>query len=196
MADKVLANLPVLMVCLRKSGQDWMENNIMLDKNRWNALGIFYAITLTVTLALILFLSKIAHIPDPTWALISAVVCTELDLGQVRQVVVKRIFATIVGAGIAVAVLMILGLGYVTILTGVVLITLWSHYFIRVSNWKLATATGVIVLVVGLHEQTAGLAEHVAIQRALEVIAGSIIAGILSSISGKVFAVIQTWRKH
>lgn len=161
----------------------------MNASGRWNVIGLFYAITLVITVGLILFLSKLFHVTDPTWALISAVVCTELDMGLARQLVMKRILATIIGAGLAVAVLMILGLGYITILAGVIIITLSCHYLMRIDNWKLATATGVMVLVIGLQQHSVGFAENIAIKRALEVIAGSITAGIVSLILGKLWAV-------
>jgi len=161
----------------------------MSETSRWNAIGLFYAITLVISVGLILFLSKIFHIADPTWALISAVVCTELDMGLARQLVMMRILATIIGAGLAVAVLMISGPGNITLMAGVIIITLSCHYLMRIDNWKLATATGVMVLVIGLQQHSVGVAESIAIKRALEVIAGSITAGIVSLILGKLRAV-------
>lgn len=172
-----------------------LKSKLKLKLHHWNAVGLFYAITLAVTVGLILFLSKIFHIIDPTWALISAVVCTELDLGQARQLVMARIWATIIGAGLAVAVLMVLGPGYITILMGVVITTLACHYLMRVDNWKLATATGLMVLVISLQQHSVGFAENIAIKRALEVIAGSVAAGIVSLILGKFRAFIQFHHK-
>ncbi len=170
--------------------------DITSNPNRWNTLGLFYAITLTLTVGLILFLSKILHIGDPTWALISAVVCAELDMRQARQLVLVRIWATIIGAGLATVTLMTVGLGYMPILAGVILITLFCHYLIRIDNWKLAIATGLMILVIGLQQNSIPFAESIAIKRALEVIVGSITAGVVSLMLGYLWIAIQLWRKH
>lgn len=61
-----------------------MKNAQSINSNRWNAVGLFYAITLTLTSSMILFLSKMLDVIDPTWALISAVVCAEFDMEQAR----------------------------------------------------------------------------------------------------------------
>lgn len=158
----------------------------------WNTTGLRYAITLIIVIGIIMLGARIINVTDPTWALISGVVCTELEIDQARSAVFLRIFATIVGVVLACLVLLTIGPGYLGILIGVLITTLICHYGIPLKNgWKLATATGLMVLVAGLHQHSVDFAEAIAIKRAIEVISGSLIASIISFISRNLWAALD-----
>lgn len=149
---------------------------------KWNSAGIYYSAALLVVIAIIMLGAKIFNVADPTWALISGVVCTELEIDQVKFVVIFRILATVIGVVIASLITLIVGPGYLGIMLGVLMITLVCHYIIPLTNnWKLATATGVMVLVAAFQQHSVHFAEAVALKRAAEVIFGSLVAGIVSS---------------
>lgn len=148
---------------------------------KWNSLGLYYSAALLIVIGLIMLAAKIFHVADPTWALISGVVCTELEMDQVKDVVIYRILATIIGAVLASLVTLILGPGYLGIMLGVLIITLVCQYLIPLgNNWKLAIATGVIILVAAFQEHSYQFAENIALKRAGEVVFGSLLAGLVS----------------
>lgn len=157
---------------------------------QWSITGIRYALTLVIVVGAIIGGAKLFHIPDMTWALISGVVCTELELDQVRTVMIMRILATIVGVILAILILLVFGSGYLSIILGVAITTMFCYFIIPLKNsWKLASATGVLVLIAALQQHSVNLAEMVALNRALEVIAGSLVAGVIS------FTVSKLWSK-
>lgn len=148
---------------------------------RWNILGLCYSITLLLTVAIIIMGAKMLNIPDVTWALISGVVCTEIEIGQVYSLMLLRILSTLVGAGMACLVLLILGTGYFSIMAGVMLTTLACYYIFNLQhNWKLATATSIMVLIASTEHNSINTAELIALKRTVEVISGSVIAVVVS----------------
>ena len=94
-------------------------------------LGIRYVITLTLVLALILWGGELLHVADVTWALISAVVCTELEIDQAYMTTVRRIIATFIGVMIALIALIIFGINYVTVFISVSITTLLCYLFFQ-----------------------------------------------------------------
>jgi hypothetical protein len=102
------------------------------------------------------------------------------------------LIATLLGILLSLIVIAILGPGYAAILCGVILITLVCHYVVHVgSSWKLATATGAIVLVSTLHQQSIVPAEITAYQRGAEVFFGSLTGGLVSLGLGKIWQKIK-----
>lgn len=157
-----------------------------------NITGLYHSVTLLIVIGVIMYGAKICHIPDPTWALISGVVCTELEIEQARSVILSRIFATIIGVTLACITLLIIGPGYLGIMVCILITALICHYGIPIKNaWKLATATSIIVLISGLKQHSVYFAETMALTRASEVIGGSIIAGIISILSGKLLLILE-----
>lgn len=148
--------------------------------------GLIYAVILASVVGLIMIESWIFHISDPTWAIVSGVVCSELEIEQARTLVYGRIAATLVGVALSFLMLVIIGHGYFTIIAGVILTTLICQYIIHLgTHWKFATATGAIILVAGLNQQSVMAAEAIAYKRAIEVIMGSVTAGFVSLILGQ-----------
>jgi uncharacterized membrane protein YccC len=132
------------------------------------------------------------HVPDPTWALISGIICTELDMNRAKNIVIKRTLLTILGVIVALAILLILGPGLSTLFVGVAVITLIFHYIIPLGDdWKFTTATAIVVLVVATQQHSLASAEIMGFKRAVEVSAGSITAGIVSIISSSLFKFIK-----
>ncbi len=147
-------------------------------------VGIHYTATLLVVIGLILYGAKFFQVSDPTWALISGVICTELDMNRAKNTVIKRTLLTILGVIFALGILLIGSPNLGTLLFGIAVITLIFHYIIPLGDdWKLPTATAMIILVVATQQHSTASAEIIAIKRAFEVAAGSIIAGIVSIIS-------------
>lgn len=147
--------------------------------------GLIYATTLAIAVGLIMLEAWIFNLTDPTWAIVSGVICTELEINQTRQLVFGRIVATLVGVTLAFLMLESLGPGYIAVIAGVILTTLVCQYAINLGNhWKFATATGAIILVAGLHAHSVAAVETIAYKRAIEVTMGSITAGIVSLIVG------------
>lgn len=171
-----------MLLCTQDKGKDTIMTTT----------GLRYAITLVIVIGIIMTGAKIFNVTDPTWALISGVVCTELEIDQARSIVFLRIFATIIGVILACLVLLTIGPGYLGIMVGVLITTLICHYGIPIKNgWKLATATGLMVLVAGLQQHSIHFAETIAIKRAIEVIAGSLVAGIISFFSRYAWLAIE-----
>lgn len=155
-----------------------------MSKYNWSILGISYTVTLLVVISLILYGAIFFRVSDPTWALISGVICTELDMNKAKSIVTKRTFLTILGVFLALGILLICGPSLGTLFFGVAIVTLIFHYLIPLGdNWKFTTATAMIVLVVATQQHSIASAEIMALKRAAEVAAGSIIAGIVSIIS-------------
>lgn len=147
-------------------------------------IGVHYTITLLVVMGLILFGSIFFHVVDPTWALISGVICTELDIKRAKGAVIKRTLLTILGVLFALVILFILGTGLDTLFFGVAAITLVFHYIIPLGDdWKFTTATAMVILVVATQQHSIASAETMAFKRAVEVSAGSITAGVVSIVS-------------
>ena len=161
-------------------------------KHNWSWLGVYYAITLIVVIGIVLFGAKFFQVNDPTWALISAIICTELDLNRTPSVVMQRIFLTIIGVVLALIMLLIFGIGYIALFAGTIFITLTCHYIIPLSNnWKLATATGMIVLLAASQQHSVKVAEIIGFTRSVEVVVGSVIAGVVSIISGQFWRIVN-----
>ncbi len=158
---------------------------------RWNIIGLCYSITLLLVISIIIIGAKIFNIADVTWALISAVICTEIESG-VYSVVFLRIISTLIGAITAYLVLAIMGPGYFAIIVGVIITTLTCYYVFNLhNNWKVASATSVIVLVAGTQQNSVSTAELLAFKRAIEVIAGSLTAGVVSFILKKLWTILK-----
>lgn len=152
------------------------------------SVSVHYAVTLVLVISLVLFIAKLLHIADPTWALISAVICTELDVNKTTGIVIRRVLLTILGVGLALVTLLIGGPSFATLLVGVAIITLICHCIGSLSDhWKFTTATAMVVLVVATQQHSVGSAELVALKRAAEVAAGSVISGLASIISSKLW---------
>ena len=148
------------------------------------SVAIHYAITLIVVISLVLWGAKIFHITDPTWALISAVICTEWDVNKTIGVVLRRVVLTGLGAALALSILYIGKPNLATLLIGVGLITLICHYIAPLrDHWKFTTATAMVVLVVATQQHAFDPAEWVALKRAAEVTSGSVAAGLVSMMS-------------
>jgi uncharacterized membrane protein YccC len=153
----------------------------MIMKLSRNFIGLRYALTLVVVIGVIILGLNLFHIADGTWALISGVVCTELEVDQVHNVILMRLLSTIVGVVLSTLILILIGPNYWSVIVGVLVTTLTCHYILPLKNsWKLATATGVMVLIAGLQQNSIHVAESLALKRALEVIGGSIVAGVIS----------------
>ncbi len=159
-----------------------METNSSFD-----VTGLHYSIALAIVSSLIMLGSWLSGFHDPLWVLLSGVICTEIVHDQTKSVVVRRIMATLIGTGISCVLLMVFGSGFVTLIAGIVIITLVMHYLIPVHNsWKLAVATGAIVLLTGFEQNSIAIAENIALKRALEVTAGSLLAGLVSMVMNSI----------
>lgn len=155
---------------------------------QWNMLGVRYAITLALVVGLIMFGARLFNIADCSWAVISAVLCTELDRSRTHSTVLKRIIATLIGAIFALGCLLLVGPGYFPTLMSVIILTLLCHYLLPVGDsWKLTVATSAMILVISLQQHSIPIAEKIAIKRALEVLVGSITAGVVSLFMSRVF---------
>lgn len=171
-----------------------MTNNKNISRT---ILGTRYTITLILVLAIILWGGQLFHSADITWALISAVVCTELEIDQAYTTIIRRIIATLIGVIIATGALIIFGINYFTLFISVTLTTLLCYFLFPTGNsWKLATATGVMVLAASLQQHSISFAEQIAVKRAIEVMAGSIIAGIVSLLGNKLWSIFSRKKKE
>lgn len=150
-------------------------------KYNWSIVGIHYTATLLVVIGLIFWGTVFFQVSDPTWALISGVICTELDMNRAKSIVIKRTLLTVLGVVLALGILLICGPSLGTLLFGVALITLIFHYIIPLGdNWKFTTATAMVILVVATQQHSIASAEVMAFKRAVEVAAGSVTAGMVS----------------
>lgn len=155
-------------------------------------VGVHYAITLLFVISLILFVAQLFHISDPTWALISAVICTELDVNKTNSIVIRRVLFTILGVAFALITLLVGGPSLATLLVGVALIALVCHLIGSLSdNWKFTIATAMVVLVIATQQNSVDSAELVAFKRAAEVTTGSVVSGLISIISSKLWCWIS-----
>jgi uncharacterized membrane protein YccC len=155
--------------------------------------GIIHAIILALVVGIILLEAWFFRLSDPTWSVISGVVSSELQIDQARTLIFDRILATLLGVVFAVIFLILFGSGYFSIIGGVVFITLMCHYAARLKNyWKLAPATGAIILMTNLHQQSVTPAEAMALKRAFEVALGSLTAGAVTLIVGTLWEKIKT----
>lgn len=156
----------------------------------WYWPGTRYTLTLTTTMVVALLMAKLCRVPDPLWLLISCVVCAEVDSQQMKKLVSNRILANIVGAAVGTLCLFALGIGYVVMLLSIVFLTALCHWIPALrDSWRTTVTTGLIVLMASLQQASVPFAEHLAIRRAIEVIAGCLIAAVVSALWAKL------WRK-
>lgn len=140
-------------------------------------MTFFYAISLALAVSLVLLGGLLFDLSDLTWALISVIICTELDITQTKNLVIQRMFLTMLGVAFGMGVLLLFGCNFYTLFVGVILIMLvCRHTTFLANNWKFTTATAMVILVIAAQEHSLRLAEIIAIKRAVEVSAGSIIA--------------------
>lgn len=153
--------------------------------------GVCFSLTLLAVVSGALLGARWMEVADPTWVLVSAVVCTEFEYDAARSIAFSRIFSTVIGAAFASLVLWLLGPGTPALLIGTVSIGLVCRSVPRLErNLKLATATGLIVLIAGSQQHSLAFGETVAFQRALDVMAGSLTAGAISLLMSKCWAAL------
>jgi uncharacterized membrane protein YgaE (UPF0421/DUF939 family) len=150
--------------------------------------SFYHCLILVVVISLILIVAPYLHFSDPTWALISGVVCIETEFDSISVAVWQRILSTLIGAGIGCFLLYFLTFGTSGLIVGVFLISFICHFvvFLR-NNWKLATATGVIVLIAASQQHSLVAAETIALKRGMEVIVGCLCAGVVGFLMGKLW---------
>ncbi|MDI9357407.1 MAG: FUSC family protein [Phycisphaerales bacterium] len=122
---------------------------------------------------------------DYIWAIISVVVVSDPDIKNATENIILRIINTILGCGIGMLCVWTLGTKTYSLLTAVFITTIISHLFMKKKSWRLAPATCIIVymgVLVGEANNKSLSPIHLATERTIEIIAGCIIALVLSFI--------------
>ncbi len=151
-----------------------------MNFKNWQTSGL-RSLALLIVIGIIIILGRILHIKDITWALISGVICSEIEIDRTHSVVLLRILETTIGVSFASLILIIIGPGYFGLIIDVIGVALIcnSTSLLSKNSWKLATATSLIVLIAGLQQHSIYLGVITALKRAGEVILGSLTAGVV-----------------
>lgn len=114
---------------------------------------------------------------DPYWAMISLIVVTEPDVKVAKENFNARLINTISGSVVAGLALIVIGIGFFSMLIAltfaVLIAMLWQRY---PSNWRLSPATVVIVMSAANAGSGMNQELHFGLLRVEEVLAGSAVA--------------------
>ncbi len=161
-----------------------------LDINR-NSLLYVFRIVLGCLIAW--YLTDLLHMDKREWALISVVIVSEPDFGNLRSNTMTRVINTLSGCAVGLLFLLICGVSFLSLMLALTASILISTSFPKYpSSWKLAPVTVVIVMLPSIMQHL-HLTEALkfALSRTLEVLIGCFVAFLL----GLVFDAFHRQRK-
>lgn len=129
---------------------------------------------------------------NPQWGLISTVIVTNVKAETAWMACISRVMNTLIGAVVGLGVVWLLGTSEWSILVAMAISTVISADVVRVPvSWRIAPVTAVIVACPAYWDHSSHEAMSAAGQRVLEVLVGSIVAVLVSYLSGRLLH-----RKH
>jgi len=154
--------------------------------------SLLYTFRTVLGCAIVWLLFNWLRLEKMEWALISVIIVSEPDFGNLRNAVTSRVTNTVMGCAVGAACILLVGVTIWSLLLGVMVSVLISTSFKRYpSAWKLAPATVCIVMAPSVMEAVPWReAINVALTRTGEVLLGCFVAFAL----GLIFSTIRHLR--
>jgi uncharacterized membrane protein YccC len=165
--------------------QKWLPK---LAWPRREPIGLRYALRIAVAMIIVWVVFKAFGVTYPIWAMISAVMVSEIELHASYLATRGRIAHTMAGCAVGLIFLAVTGTGMWQLCAASVVSSLVSFYLVHLGgNWRTAPAATVIVMATGLHSMSKYAGYQAAIERSLEVLGGSIVALVVSWVAAKLW---------
>lgn len=166
-----------------------MKFNLVISRN-----SLLYVFRIVLGCLAAWYLTVLLHMDKREWALISVVIVSEPDFGNLRSNTITRVINTLSGCAIGLLFLVICGVNFLSMMLGITASILISTSFPKYpSSWKLAPVTVVIVMMPSLLQHAKlGEALIIALYRAGEMLLGCVVAFLL----GLIFDAIHRHRKN
>jgi len=164
-----------------------------LERHDLPALAGF-VVRCVASAALSYFVARALGLPHPVWAPVSALVVTQEDFSATRASIWGRLFGTVIGALISLAVHrggLLFGLPIETqiaVAVGICAVGTWLHPAIRVCMW-----TCPLVLLTASPDESP---EFTAFLRTSEVLLGVFIGGALHFAEARLMLWLRPWMEH
>lgn len=156
-----------------------------------DAGGLHYALRILIGVALAQFIFHYLRDTNPLWAIISVVMVSEPEVSAAMKAFTSRLTTTLIGCVVAVAMVAAAGPMHWIIPVAAAISALIVYYLIKVPiSWKVAPLTAALVLTMAVLEETREAGIMFALARGGEVLAGGLIAVIVS------WAVDLVWPVH
>jgi len=154
--------------------------------------SLLYAFRTVLGCAIVWLLFKWLQLEKMEWALISVIIVSEPDFGNLRNAITSRIINTVTGCAVGAMCILLVGVTIWSLLLGVTVSVLISTSFKKYpSAWKLAPATVSIVMAPSIMENMPWHeAIVIALTRTGEVLLGCLVAFTL----GVIFSAIRRLR--
>jgi len=124
----------------------------------------------------------------PIWAMISVVMVSEIELHASYIATRGRIAHTAAGCAVGLIVLALAGTGIWQLCAASVIASLVSFYLVQLGgNWRTAPAATVVVMATGIQHFSRYAGYQAAVERAVEVLGGSIIALAVTWVAAKLW---------
>ncbi|GGF06326.1 FUSC family protein [Hymenobacter cavernae] len=158
----------------------------------FTTMSLLYAFRTVLGCAIVWLLFNWLKLEKMEWALISVIIVSEPDFGNLRNAITSRIVNTVMGCAIGAVCILVVGVTVWSLLVGVTVSVLISTSFKQYpSAWKLAPATVSIVMAPAVMEHAPWReAIATALTRTGEVLLGCFVAFAL----GFIFSTIRRWR--
>jgi uncharacterized membrane protein YccC len=165
-----------------------MKFNLVVNRN-----SLLYVFRIVLGCLICWYLTNLIHMDKREWALISVVIVSEPDFGNLRSNTMTRVINTLSGCAVGLLFLLIAGVSFLSLMLALTASILISTSFPKYpSSWKLAPVTVVIVMVPSIMQHLHLLeALKFALSRTLEVLIGCLVAFLL----GLVFDAFHRQRK-
>jgi uncharacterized membrane protein YccC len=173
-----------------------MEASPNLDKKlftkppwpRREPIGVRYTLRITIGMIIVWMLFKAFGVTYPIWAMISVVMVSEIELQASYVAARGRIVHTALGCAVGLIFLAAAGTGMWQLCVASATASLLSFYLVHLGgNWRHAPVATVIVMATGLQHMSKYAGYQSAIERTLEVLAGSVVALVVSWIAAKLW---------
>lgn len=150
--------------------------------------GLRYATRILIAGTLVwLVVSALLH-TDPLWAIISAVVVTEVKVESAWKAFVSRLLNTLIGCIVALFFLRFAGASEWSVLAALAVATVVSSDLVKVPiSWRIAPITAAIAMLPAYTEHSRHAGLEAAMQRSAEVLIGSAVAVAVSWMTAGLF---------
>jgi uncharacterized membrane protein YccC len=156
-----------------------MKFNLVINRN-----SLLYVFRIVLGCLIAWYLTNLLHMDKREWALISVVIVSEPDFGNLRSNTMTRVINTLSGCAVGLLFLLISGVNFLSLMLALTASILISTSFPKYpSSWKLAPVTVVIVMVPSIMQHAHLMdALKFALSRTLEVLIGCFVAFLLGLI--------------
>lgn len=174
-----------------------MDAQLASDARRWlghfplphrEPVGVRYSLRIATGMILVWTVFRAFGVTYPIWAMISAVMVSEIELHASYVATRGRIAHTTTGCVVGLIFLLIVGTGMWQLCAASVVASLVSFYLVHLGgNWRTAPASTVVVMATGIQHLSKYAGYQAAVERAVEVLGGSIIALAVTWVTAKLW---------